>query len=252
MYGIIHVHSNYSHDGKNSLEELVEFARREELKFIGLTDHAEDLDESGYQRLVEHCAEVSGSGVKIIPGLEFRFRGFTGLHLLACGLEKWSEPKSPTQFVEETGPHAQLTVVAHPVLARHRVPPDVLSRIDAIEVWNGTYNTRYLPDPRSVRILHRVRRARPEVVGTVGPDMHDCANFRETKIEVRDGSTQPLDEIREGRFRNLGRTMRFGPTVPWGAARIGALTAVRDALDWMNWTHDRWAMKRRERARSTK
>jgi hypothetical protein len=247
MRGIIHVHSNYSHDGRNSPEELAEFARKNKLGFIALTDHAEDLTEGRYRELVEHCRAVSVDGVRLIPGLEFRFRGMPGLHLLACGLEQWSEPRSADEFMSVTRPRAQLTVVAHPVLTRHRIPPSVLAGIDAIEVWNGTYNTRYLPDPRSVRILHRVRGARPEVVGTVGPDMHDCSNFRETRMAVADSSLEPLDEIREGRFRNECKTMSFGPDVAWGPVRLGALTIARDALDWVNWTHDRWKMRNRDR-----
>jgi hypothetical protein len=237
--GIIHVHSKYSHDGKNSLEELVAFARGRRMGFIGLTDHAEDLTADTFAQLVDHCGRVSTGGIRIIPGLEYRFRGAPGLHLLALGLDRWTQPRTIEEFLNLTTPHAQLTVVAHPVLARHRIPPAVLDRIDAIEVWNGGYNTRYLPDPRSVRILHQVRRGRSEVVGTVGPDMHDCRNFRETSITVADGASEPLDEIREGRFYNEGKTMKFSPDVPWSSARLGLTTAARDALDWVNWTHDR-------------
>ncbi len=250
MRGIIHVHSTYSHDGKDTLEQLVAFGERRGFQFIALTDHAEDVNAARFAELVAHAHAVSTRQVRIIPGLEFRFRGLPGLHLLACGLSEWSAPKTPAEFLDTAGAAAQLTVVAHPVLARHRIPAEVLSRIDAIEVWNGAYNTRFLPDPRSVRMLHRVQRVRPEVVGTIGPDMHDCRNFRDTELDVPALSDDPLDEVREGRFRNVGRTMSFSPTVPWGMLRLGALTIARDALDRTNWVHNQIVRARREWARA--
>ena len=42
--GIVHVHSSYSHDGHDSVEDLRSFAERQGIGFIGLTDHAEDLE----------------------------------------------------------------------------------------------------------------------------------------------------------------------------------------------------------------
>lgn len=243
--GILHVHTDWSHDGRDSLEGLATACRGRGIAFVGLTEHAEDFDAERWPRYVAACAAASGEGVRLIPGLEFRFAGHKGLHLLALGLRRWHEPATPEQFAREVAPDAALTIVAHPVLTRHSVPDAVLAAVDAIEVWNTAYNTRWLPDPRAVRLLHAARRRRPEMVGIAGLDQHDSSNDREVRVRLTAPASDPLVEVRAGRFENIGRTMRFGPTVPWSPLRLATLTAARTAFDVMERTQDHVARRLR-------
>jgi predicted metal-dependent phosphoesterase TrpH len=229
--GIIHVHSTYSHDGLDSLERLRAFAIERGIDFIGLTDHAEDLTPELWDEYVERCAEISDERVRLIPGLEFHFEGEVGLHLLALGLTRWIEPRTPAEFIEQAGEAARFTVAAHPILHDYRIPDEVRDGIDAIEVWNATYNTRYLPDPRAIRVLHEIQRTRPNVVGTAALDQHDCRNDRETRVVVADRTADPLLELRAGRFVNVGRTMHFDAAVRMSAPGMRLLTVTRWALD---------------------
>lgn len=239
--GIIHIHSDYSHDGRDSLEDLREFAAARQISFVGLTDHAEDFVPELWEEYVEECRTVSRDGVWLIPGLEFRFAGLAGLHLLALGLTRWITPRSPAEFIALTRDAARLTILAHPVLARYQVPDVVLDGIDAIEVWNASYNTRYLPDPRAIALLHELRATRPEVVGTAGLDQHDSRNDREVRVLVAADAPDPLAEIRAGRFSSRGRTMDLDPSVELGPVRLRALTATRWAFDRVERTHERIA-----------
>lgn len=238
--GVVHVHSDYSHDGKDSLERLREFALRHGIRFVGLTDHAEDLDAARFEAFVTHCRRLSDDRVRLIPGLEYRFAGYTGLHLLALGLARWIEPRMPAEFIEQTRGSAALTIAAHPVLARYRIPDEVLNGIDAIEVWNASYNTRYLPDPRAIALLHALQRRRPEVVGTAGLDQHDSRNDRETRVVVANLAC-PLDEIRAGRFINRGRTMFFDSSVSVTPMQWHALRSARWAFDRVERSQERVA-----------
>src|SRR5919108_681346 len=183
--GIIHVHSDYSRDGLDPLEQLRDWGLERGLAFIGLTDHAEDFDEELFGAYATRCRELSDDRLRLIPGLEFRFAGYRGLHLLALDLTRWITPVTPAEFISQSQGAAGCTILAHPVLADYRVPDAVLDGIDAVEVWNASYNTRYLPDPRAIRLLHAVRRIRPEVVGTVGLDQHDRRNDREVRVLVQ-------------------------------------------------------------------
>lgn len=231
--GIVHVHSNYSHDGKDSLAALVEFAAARGIGFVGLTDHAEDFTESRWRAYVAECAAVSIAGVRLIPGLEFRFAGFRGLHLLAFGLARWIEPTTPDEFIALAAPASRFTAVAHPILAGYDIPARVRAGIDGVEVWNATYNTRYLPDPRSFRLLHDMQRSRPGIVGFAGLDQHDARNDRETRVMVRDSETaDPLGALKAGHFHNRGRTMRFDGAAGIAGVRLGLLSIVR-------WCYDR-------------
>jgi predicted metal-dependent phosphoesterase TrpH len=246
--GVIHVHSRYSHDGRDSPAELRQFMRDHDIGFLALSDHAEDVDPTQWAELVEECARASDEEARIIPGLEFRFAGLPGLHLLALGLQRWLQPATPGDFIAQVRGQAALTVVAHPGLARYVVPPEVAAGIDAIEVWNGAFNTRYLPDPQAIALLRRIQSHRPEVVGTVGLDQHDARNDRQLRVIVDTASHEPLAQLRSGRFRNQGRTMAFGSRLRWSAPALWALTAARRAFDGVEGAQDWWA-RRRQRMR---
>ena len=229
--GVVHVHSNYSHDGRDSLADLRSFAQRQGIGFVGLTDHAEDFDAGIFERFQHECTSLSDGSTRLIAGLEFRFAGFPGLHLLALGLSRWIEPTSPAEFMVMAPDASRLTIVAHPILPRYTVPREVLEGIDAIEVWNGVYNTRWLPDPRAIRLLHETQRVRPAVVGTAGLDQHDRRNDREIRVILEQEGDDPLAELKAGRFINRGRTMSFDPWIRWSRFRLGALSLARWSFD---------------------
>jgi hypothetical protein len=239
--GIIHIHSNYSHDGRDSLARLRELSLARGISFVALSDHAEDFDAAIFAALVAECARLSDERVRLIAGLEYRFAGFKGMHLLAFGLREWIAPGTPAEFARLAPAAAALTAIAHPVLTRYRIPPEVLDVVDAVEIWNAGYNTRYLPDPRAIGLLHELRRRRPAVVGFAGLDQHDAANDRELRIVVDAGEADPLAAIRAGRFRSRGRTMTIDARVSWGPTRLAALRAVRLVYDRVERSQDRLA-----------
>jgi PHP domain len=245
--GVVHVHSDYSHDGHDSLSRLHEFARERGLGFVGLTDHAEDLGPDVFQRYVRDCQKHSHDDVRLVPGLEFRFEGFPGLHLLALGLRAWIEPATPDAFIELAPRVAGLTIVAHPMLARYRLPESVTRNIDAIEVWNAAYDTRYLPDPRAFGLLQQIRRQRPELVAIAGLDQHDASNDRGTRVVLHRPSDDPIAELRAGRFANRGQTLRFASHPEWGPVRLGGLSALRQGLRLVERVHDEALRFRRRR-----
>jgi hypothetical protein len=247
--GIIHVHSSFSHDGHDSVEALRDFAKARGIGFIGLTDHAEDFDAHRYAEFSARCSEASNETVRIFPGLEWRFSGYPGLHLLGLGLKRWIEPKTPADFIHQTGGNATLTIVAHPILPGYRVPEEVLAGIDAIEVWNGNYNTRYLPDPKAIKLYHDVRIKRPDLVATVGPDQHDLRNDRRLRVVVSDSGAEPLAALRSGRFTNRGPYMGFDSAVSWTPLQLALLQAVRLGFDAVERTQERVSLYLRSRAR---
>jgi len=247
--GAIHMHTSYSHDGRDSVPSLREFARERGLSFLGITDHAEDFDAPKYAALQAECAAHSDEAIRLIAGLEFRFAGYPGLHLLALGLTEFISPETPGQFIDQTRGRSRFTVAAHPILFDYTLPPEVAAGIDAIEVWNAGYNTRFLPDPEAIRLLQRVRLTRPEVVGTAGLDQHDARNDRQTRVILTANAlSDPLEALRAGQFRNRGRTMSFGPRGEWPAAGLGLLHLARFGFDGIERTQEwvsRWLQSRR-------
>jgi len=248
--GAIHMHSDYSHDGRDSLERLREVALERGIGFVGMTDHAEDFDRARYEAYQGRCRELSDARVRIIAGLEFRFGGFPGLHLLALDLREWIEPVTPAEFVSLTRGRAGFTIVAHPILPDYIIPPEVLQGIDALEVWNAAYNTRFFPDFKAINLLHRARRARPALLGTAGLDQHDARNDRETRVILDAESEDPIAELKAGRFRNRGKTMGFDPAVRWSPLRMAALSGARWVFDRAERVQERVGRAIRSRRKS--
>jgi hypothetical protein len=247
--GVVHVHSNYSHDGCDSLLRLHHFARERGLGFVCLTDHAEDFGPAVFQQYVGECDDHSRDDLRLIPGLEFRFEGFPGLHLLALGLRAWIEPSTPEVFMKLAPAVAGLTIVAHPGLARYQLPESVRRGIDAIEVWNAAYDTRYLPDPRAFDLLKSVQRERPDLLAVAGLDQHDAGNDRRTRVVLRRATADPVAELRAGRFTNQGLTLRFPARPAWGPVRVSVLKALGRGLRSVERLHDRIQRSRRGRRR---
>ena len=238
--GIIHVHSNYSHDGKDALEQIRDFALDRGISFVGMTDHAEDFEPARYVQFQEHCRRLSDEKLAIIAGLEYRFAGYPGLHLLALGLSHMIAPETPDDFCRMTRDTAQFTIVAHPLLPKYRIPPLVAESLDAIEVWNALYNTRYLPDVRAIRLYHELSRRRPSMVATAGLDQHDSRNDRETRVILHDPSaSSPLVELKAGRFTNKGRTMTFDSRVSMGPGKLALMSGARWSLTVADVVHGR-------------
>jgi hypothetical protein len=141
---------------------------------------------------------------------------------------------------------ADLTISAHPLLYRYRMPEEVRAGIDAVEVWNTGYNTRYLPDPRAMRLLTDIRRSRPEVVAIAGLDQHRAENDRGARVILQQDEVDPLLAIRAGRFSNRGVTMEFDAYASLSPIQLAGLTVLRGGLDLVNAVHER--LMRRFRA----
>ena len=123
-------------------------------------------------------------------------------------------------------------MLAHPVLCKYVVPQIVLDRIDAIEIWNTNYNTRYLADPRAISLYHTLHARRPEVVATVGLDQHDSSNDREVRTLISaDDIADAADALKAGRFRTIGRNATFDSVASMSAGEMRSLRLRRTAFD---------------------
>lgn len=245
--GAIHIHSSYSHDSSDTLETLHARCLERGIRFLGMSDHAEDFNKQIFEKYRKHCASVSDGNVKIIPGLEFRFAGLKGMHIFALDLKEWIDPKTPQEFFEQTRENATLTVLAHPVLPKYSIPDVVLTHVDAIEVWNAGYNTRYLPDPKAIDLYKKVSSVRDSIVATVGLDQHDSTNDRELRIALPSVTDDPIAAIKRGQFKNVGKTMSFDSRAEFSKSALRALKVARFGLDLVERAQERTMKKLRSK-----
>ena len=84
---LYHIHTKFSHDGTNSLENVAEFCQRERISEVFINDHAEDFDAAKFNRLKEACSE-NYNNVKIQCGLEYEI---LGQHFLCNNMQTFVE-----------------------------------------------------------------------------------------------------------------------------------------------------------------
>ena len=69
--GVFHVHSSFSHDGKESLYELSSHFKTKGIDFCIITDHFEDFDEKSFYSYLAQIRDINSSGKFLfIPGVE--------------------------------------------------------------------------------------------------------------------------------------------------------------------------------------
>ena len=211
--GIIHVHSDFSRDGLHSVADLADFAREAGFRFVGLTDHAEDLSAEDMKSLREECEEHSDESFVIIPGLEFRCSG--DIHILGLGVTDHNASNDPVVVASQIRRNGGLAILAHPGRNGYQCPRELYTMLNGIEIWNAAYDGRFVPRLASLRLLREARNVNPSMFGIGGADLHGLHNPPGVVIQLSvNGNTgvdlrMVLQDLQSGRFSVCGRYVRF-------------------------------------------
>ncbi|MGH7380646.1 MAG: PHP domain-containing protein [Candidatus Methylomirabilales bacterium] len=223
--GIIHVHSNFSRDGLCSIADLADFARDSGYRFVGLTDHAEDLTPADMKELRLLCEKHSDDSLAMIPGLEYRCRG--EIHILGLGITHDISTDDPVLVASQIRQRGGLAVLAHPGRSGYQCAPELCAALDGIEIWNAGYDGLFVPSLENFRLLGRARGVNSSLFGIGGADLHGFHRPPGVILELLiNGSTRIdpraiLKHIGTGKFSIRGRYVRFSAyTVPHRLARV--------------------------------
>ncbi|MBE7414093.1 MAG: hypothetical protein HS130_02210 [Deltaproteobacteria bacterium] len=234
MRGIFHAHSTYSHDGRCTLPELVSLCKAQGLGFVALSEHAEDMDSARMDAFTSECKELSKRGVILMPGLEFGFSEYPKLHLLGIGVTRFIPPGDISRTIDAIREQGGLSVIAHPARNGHFVPEHIKGKLDGLEVWNASYDSRYLPHHRSVALYRSLRRMNGSLLAFGGLDFHTARNFRELDLVV-EGSPADAEELllllRNGSYTNKGKLFTIGSRQEFGYITVGGIRLGRVFLE---------------------
>ncbi|MBN1455402.1 MAG: PHP domain-containing protein [Methanomicrobia archaeon] len=178
----LHVHTNYSHDGHDSIERIIEVARAQGLDGLAICDHN---TMAGVHAARDYLA-AHDLDLLIIPGIEVTtVQG----HLLVLGLEEGVERdmtavetiRAVRQYERE---HAQSIVIIaphpyHPF--RHSIGTLCTHQdIEAIEVFNSRYFTGL------GNLWARRTAKRTGKIAVAGSDAHsaDCVGLATVTVDV--------------------------------------------------------------------
>jgi len=227
--GIIHVHSTFSYDGQNTLGELAAMGKSRGYSFIGMTEHSDTFDHPKMAAFVQECRSLSDASFVLIPGIEF---SCGPLHLLGLGLDRFTESTDPvlvTRFIQEQG---GLAAVAHPSRYRYQVPEALVAELDGIEVWNASYDSRFVPDRRVIELWRTLLRTNGKLMGFGGQDLHRITSNRHVSLVLPDeggslAAVEVLGHLRSRSFAMTNGMFTIRPDRP-----PGPLQAVLTAWAW--------------------
>ena len=239
--GILHVHSNLSYDGQNTLAEIASFAKRRGYRFVGLSEHSDTFDQHKMAHLVDECRRRSDASLLMVPGLEFTCDH--NLHLLALGIEYYTDVTNPALVARFVKAQGGLAILSHPSRYGYQIPSGLEMLLDGIEVWNAAYDGRFLPNDRSIR-LWKALHARNNSLRAFGTqDLHTIRDHRHVRVSVRCNRLTRdtiLQSLKNGDFviSNSYVRLRSDSSPGWmklkaiGAAHRAYLTAraIRDRL----------------------
>ncbi len=202
----LHIHTNYSHDGRDTVEKIIESAIAQQLDGIAICDH----DTIAGSHAAREYVSRHNQDLIVIPGIEVTTaKG----HLLVLGLEtgiaKGLSVEETIRIAREKEREQRSTVVIiaphpfHPF--RHSIGNVCLHPgIDAVE----TYNSRYFLGVAN-KIAH-IKAVRNNITQVVGSDAHsaECVGLATVEVETRVETEAILKELKEGdvRIRSCKRT----------------------------------------------
>jgi predicted metal-dependent phosphoesterase TrpH len=184
----LHLHSNFSHDGQSSLEELVARSHEVRLDRIALTDH----------NTVEGALELALMAPHLtIVGEEAKTREGEVIGLFITGrLAPYLTPEEVMDLIHKMG---GLTYLPHPLdLHRSHFRPErvveMADRIDIIEIYNPWCDAA--ANAAAARLA-----ADLDKVAATGSDAHSVQELGRSWMEIDDyqGPADFLEKLRAAR-----------------------------------------------------
>jgi predicted metal-dependent phosphoesterase TrpH len=213
--GIIHVHSKFSYDGKNTLEELASFAKERRYAFVGVTEHSDFITEQIMTSLVKECRRLSDDQCLLIPGIEFTCK--ENLHILGVGVEHLTDVDDPIAVAKFIGVQGGVAIVSHPSRYDYHIPTGLEAHLNGIEIWNASYDGRFVPNDQSIKLWQALRSQNRALLGFGGQDLHQIKPYGHVKITVFCDALEEgaiLQALKEGAFSISSSYCRLARSSP--------------------------------------
>jgi predicted metal-dependent phosphoesterase TrpH len=127
--GLIHFHSNYSFDSILSLKNIVNFALKEDLNFLILTDHDSIEGSIALRKYVEE----RGINIEVIVAAEYNTEFGD---IIAINIEKEITEMGFQLFVKQVRNQNGILLLPHPYYGHTNIE-EVANKMDFIEVFNS-------------------------------------------------------------------------------------------------------------------
>ena len=205
--GVIHLHSAYSHDGRDTIPDLVRTLVGQGLDFCILTDHFEDFDSRTLDRYRAEIEAVNAEGdFKVVPAIEVEFES---VHVILVPVGSFAEIQGIVAARDLSRSEA-VKLLAHPTKYDLETTMALLrdQEFDGVELWNQMDDGKYAPPRDHLRAL--LPRIRPDMRGHFfGGDIHDGRHAVTNYLTIpADGpltADHVIDSLRRRRYVSHSR-----------------------------------------------
>lgn len=205
--GILHVHTNFSYDGKIGIEELRKRARKEKVSFIIIADHAETLlERKNIGKFLQETGNYN-SPPFVIPGVEYTCS--PRVHLLAIGIKGIIENyKDPLNVIKNIRREDGLVIWGHYDFKLRRDDVEILKKVDGVEIWNRKYDGKTSFLPYKGRVFKMIRdKYNNNLKMYNGADLHSFSSWSNLFVTMPDvsSSEEIMKNLRAGNFKIANR-----------------------------------------------
>ncbi|MFO7619553.1 MAG: CehA/McbA family metallohydrolase [Thermoplasmata archaeon] len=191
----MHLHSDYSSDGKASPRQILRQARKLGLGGVCITDHNTVKGNAKARKI------ASEFGLLVIRGMEI---SSSGGHILGMGIaEEVPRDLSPEETVERIRAQGGMAVIPHPYRRWSGLGTDVARAVrpDAIEVLNSHSTGK--DNAMAGKLCTSMK-----LPMTAGSDAHELGMLGKAFIAIPDASTEDevLEAIRAGKAKVRGQS----------------------------------------------
>lgn len=215
----IHVHSEWSYDGRLPLESLPELFAQHGYDVVFMCEHDRGFTVARKEAYDEACAMASAGGALLVPGIEYA-DAQDRIHVPVWGRLPFLGEGIPTHDVLRAAAEGDAAaVIAHPRRrdAWRLIEPAWVKLAAGIEIWTRKWDG-WAPNPWAVE-----QAARAGVVGVVSLDLHRRDQLFPLAMELELPASPSIDAcvqaIRGGTCRPLIRGLPVAPLAHGPLAR---------------------------------
>jgi len=238
--GVLHVHSDLSHDGSLGLEELKSFFISKGFNFLCLTDHSQDVSVERFQELKKELRRLSDDCFVFIPGIEYSCDH--GVHIMGIGIEDITGETEHGKVIDHIHNSGGIAVWAHPMTSKYADKlPSWISRLDGMEIWNLRGDGKFLPQAKTIAAYYKFKKINPGLLAFFGMDFHNIETYYNLSLKLGTAcdETSIFNALKHGKYICTSSTLSLTSEPELGILTRLLMAAIKAILNFLKRARNR-------------
>jgi len=222
-----HVHSDWSYDGRLTLEEVAALFTRHRYDAVFMCEHDRGFSSERLRAYVAQCESASSPGALLVPGIEYADEADV-VHVPVWGDVPFLGEGVPTaRLLEHVAGHDGASVLAHPRRrdAWKTVDRDWLALCTGIEVWTRKWDG-WAPNQRACEWAAEIG-----LVGVTALDLHGSHQMFPLAMELELAAPVSVEACVDAFRQRRCRAVIGGlPVAPLTKGRMASLARSVETL----------------------